>query len=347
MKQTIRAWGASGIALFVSLAPPASAQTGHRPTTGFPLDGQPGSSPPAPPGWQPVPAPGGAPATQGLAPSGASPSPAPGATPGEREPAAPPSPGYAPGPPPYGPPPGSYAPAPWGSAPGYGPPPGVAPVPYGEPEPSPAEPTPAAGALSRGLYFGARLGVGGPFGGNTTYGYSEGVGVLAEAGYAFLPYFGANLFLHWNHSSLVLGDTGSASLAENSGHVLLYGVEARGILPMGQLAAWASLGVALGSGSFSVKTSQNGGFGTSQSTTEGSVDANPMPVLGFGAEYELVPGFYVGPEARWYVLSASKACQKETPDFFGTGERCTSEFSKVTVPDILFLGVGATYRYAL
>lgn len=202
------------------------------------------------------------------------------------------------------------------------------------------------------MYFGGRLGVGGPFGGDTTVGpgagYSEGFGLVAEAGYAFIPYFGLNLFLHWNQTSLAV-DSRNMDLTENSAYVLLYGVEARGILPAGPFVGWASVGISFGTGSLTLASGNQGGGVTygSQST----VDLKPTPVLGFGAEYEVVPGLSLGPELRWYVTNASEACTEESYTGFGfpgmSTKQCTKDFSEVTVPDVVFIGIGATYRIGL
>jgi hypothetical protein len=72
-----------------------------------------------------------------------------------------------------------------------------------------------------------------------------------------------------------------------------------------------------------------------------------MPVLGFGAEAEVVPGLYLGPIFRWYIVSASKACSDQSATYTGTSysnSECTQDFSNLSVPDIVFVGAGATFR---
>lgn len=275
--------------------------------------------------------------------------------------APPPNPGAPP--PGYGAPPPGYGPAP-AVAPNYGPPPGYGgpPASYGGPPPAySGPPAPVATGAERapstaeqsGPYFGARLGVGGPFGADTTgyqVGYREGVGVLLEGGYAFVPVFGVNAFLHWNQTSLAVTESRSSDIDENSGHVLLYGIEARGIVPMGRFAGWASIGISFGSGSLSLSQTRDDYYGKVTSKEEARLSLKPAPVLGFGAEVEVGSGFFLGPEVRWTLLSAEEACDKV--DVSGgysesRPEDCTKSFSDVTVPDIVFMGVGATFRYGL
>jgi hypothetical protein len=233
------------------------------------------------------------------------------------------------------------------------------PEPFYPPAPKP-EPEVARDLAVRGPYFGAWLGAGGPFGGNTATApgasFKEGFGFLAEAGYAFIPNFGVNLFLHYNQSSIALSRASSTdgSFDEDSGHVLLYGIEARGIVGSGPLLGWASLGISLGSGSLGVSSTVSNGFQNLTSRDDATIDFNPMPVLGFGAEVRLIDGLAVGPQFRWYVTSAKEAC--DTPQITGggqgdpnfvSGKTCTQSFGSVTVPDIVFLGVGVSYRLAL
>jgi hypothetical protein len=210
-----------------------------------------------------------------------------------------------------------------------------------------------------GPYFGAWVGMGGPLGGLQTDGYGDpqfgqGFGFLGTAGYAFIPNFGVGAFIHYNATEVLIPDSALDELDENSGSVLLYGLEARGILGSGPLAAWASLGLSLGSGSLDQKMSRSDSFSTDETTDDATLDWKVMPVVAFGAEVEVARGLYLGPHVRWYITSADKACSKvrseyTDPDFSDTysNKRCTTDFGEVTVPDILFLGIGATYRIDL
>lgn len=171
--------------------------------------------------------------------------------------------------------------------------------------------------------------------------------MVAEAGYALIPYFGLNLFFHYNHTALAVPDSSSVLLADNSAYVLFYGIEARGILPAGRVIGWASLGISLGSGSLATSATSSDFTGTPVTSREdATLSLNPAPVLGFGAEVELGSGFFVGPELRWYALNADKACDRVSDPTFSS-KRCTTDFGAVTVPDVVFIGVGVTYRLGL
>jgi hypothetical protein len=213
----------------------------------------------------------------------------------------------------------------------------------------------------RGPYFGAWAGVGGPFGGDTTLGrgagYKEGVGVLATAGWAFVPNFGLGAFLHYNRTALALDPSDEGDFSKNSAYGLFYGLEARGIAGSGPFIGWASLGISLGSGTLTLESSRPsvGGGGPNQDT--GEVTFKPMPVLAFGAEFEVAKGLGLGPHFRWYVVNVESACLEGTRQITifdpVTGQpqtqtvsssSCASSVSDVSVPDIVFLGVGLTYR---
>jgi hypothetical protein len=259
------------------------------------------------------------------------PAPTPAAAPPTTDAAAAQAPAYGAGP---TPPPEYYYPPP-AAPPPIAPPPAPAPSPFEGPE--------------RGLYVSAGFGVGAPFGGNTTVagGFSEGAGLLGVAGYAIIPNFGLDAFVHYNFTSLtVRNDIGT--LDDNSGHVLLYGAEARGMAGAGRFIGWLSVGFSLGTGSLSLRQSSTD-FTTGVSAND-DVTFGVMPVLGFGADIALIEGLSIGPQLRWYITNASRACSDQTVSFpagFGgptSNKRCTESFGNLTVPDILFVGAGLTYR---
>jgi hypothetical protein len=235
--------------------------------------------------------------------------------------------------------PGPYAPA--QPAPGgYGYPPPPRPAPPPEPE-----------GPHAGPYFGGFVGVGGPYGADTATGtadFKQGFGALGTAGYAFVPNFGIGAFLHYNTSKLEYRSTSSSSnLDENSGHVLLYGLEARGIVGSGFMLGYASFGVAFGTGSLTLSDSASSGGVSASVKEDDSIDFKPMPVLGFGVEAEVVPGLSLGPIFRWYIVSANKACSDQSQTFGGatsTNSDCTQDFANFSIPDIVFVGAGATFR---
>jgi hypothetical protein len=94
-----------------------------------------------------------------------------------------------------------------------------------------------------------------------------------------------------------------------------------------------------------------------------------MPVVAFGAEIELTKGLALGPQMRWYIVSVDSAClnrtrQVQTFDPFtgqpvfdpNTGQPvtttatttdCAQSLSDVSVPDIVFVGAGLTYRIGI
>jgi hypothetical protein len=277
---------------------------------------------------------------------------------------APAAPATSPAPAPVAPPPPSY---PTPSA-GYGapppqyywpPPPQYAPP----PEDTTAQTTAAVNNPKRGPYFGAWLGVGAPFGGDTTLGkgagYKEGFGVVGTAGYAFVPNFGVDAFIHYNQSSVALRPQDQDQFSENSGYVVLYGLEARGIVGSGSMFGWASIGLSLGTGSLTLTETFNNGLGTSApSQSDGEAKFKVMPVLAFGAEIEVTKGLGIGPTARWYIVNVESACDNASnvttgfdpntgQPITGTRTTCAAGLSDVTVPDILFLGFGLTYRIGI
>jgi hypothetical protein len=269
---------------------------------------------------------------------------------------------------PTSPPAQGYPPA------GYAPPPQYYWAPPSYPPPAPPADTPPEtvdAALKRGPYFGAWVGAGGPFGGDTTLGssagYKEGVGVLGTVGWAFIPNFGIGAFLHYNRTSLAIPPRAQDDLANNSAYGLFYGLEARGMAGAGPLLGWASLGISLGTGNLSFETTQSSASpGSSNNGSVGNVSFKPMPVLSFGVEVEVTKGLALGPQLRWYIVSVDSACvtstrqvavfdpntgQIQTDPNTGlpvtsarTNTDCASGISEVTVPDILFAGVGLTYR---
>jgi hypothetical protein len=95
--------------------------------------------------------------------------------------------------------------------------------------------------------------------------------------------------------------------------------------------------------------------GTGSVESDGDVTFKPMFVLAFGAELELTRGLGLGPQMRWYVTNVDSACQNSTvstpgdpsfgqPASTTSSSRCAERISDATVPDIVFLGVGLTYR---
>jgi hypothetical protein len=221
--------------------------------------------------------------------------------------------------------------------------------------------------LQRGPYFGGWLGVGAPFGGDTTigpgagYGYKEGVGVLGAAGWAFIPNFGLDAFIHYNRTSLALRPNDQEDFADDSGWGLFYGLEARGMVGAGPIIGWGSVGISLGTGSLTTRASRSPFGGGAPPENVGDVTFKPMPVLAFGAEIEVTRGLGIGPQARWYIVNVDSACMDSTePNVTfdpntgqtitnGTRTRtnCASNLSDITVPDILFVGVGLTYRLGI
>lgn len=263
------------------------------------------------------------------------------------------------------PPPQSYP-----AAPSYSPGPSQ-PPPQSYSAPPPAEApsaerdatATAANRLQPGPYFGAWLGVGAPFGGDATtgrgVGYREGAGGLGTLGWAFIPNFGMDLFVHYNASSLAVDENAQPDLRinENSAHVWLYGLEARGTIGSGPMFGWASIGLSLGSGSLT--TSESGTPSQSSATvktrSEDSVRFKVMPVLSLGAEIEVTRGLGIGPQLRWYMTNVENFCDSTEGTVTNAGfgspgtqsisdTRCSNQVSDVTVPDIVFLGAGLTYR---
>lgn len=197
------------------------------------------------------------------------------------------------------------------------------------------------------------MGVGGPYGADTATGsadFKQGWGALASAGYAFVPNFGIGAFFHYNRTALEFHDRyGYRDVDENSGYVLLYGLEARGIVGSGFMLGYASLGVALGSGSLALSRTGGSEWGPGGYTRDetDSVSFNPMPVLGFGVEAKISGELSLGPMLRWYLVSAKEACSDVSESQGGTqvsAEDCVQDFSDVNLPDILFVGAGLTYR---
>jgi hypothetical protein len=178
--------------------------------------------------------------------------PQPGAMPsGSEVPQAPPAQPAVPPPQPTYPQP-AYAPPPqyYWTAPPYSPP-----APAADATPDTTKQGP-----KRGPYFGAWAGVGGPFGGDTTigpgFGYKDGFGALATAGWAFIPNFGIDAFFHYNRTALALDASDQDNFSKNSAYGLFYGLEARGIAGSGPFVGWASLGISLGSGTLTLEVVQ-------------------------------------------------------------------------------------------
>ena len=182
--------------------------------------------------------------------------------------------------------------------------------------------------------------------------------MLGSAGWAFIPNFAIGGFFHYNSTSIAMDQRGSMSsvVGDSSAHVLLYGFEGRGIIGSGPMIGWASLGLSFGSGSMTQRSNSPAFVGPSASQEgSGEVTFKPMIVLAFGAELELTRGLGLGPQMRWYVTNVDTACENTTTTFpadptFGqqsvtqSSSRCADRVSDATVPDIIFLGVGLTYR---
>lgn len=217
-----------------------------------------------------------------------------------------------------------------------------APPPEAHPSAPPATPALNAGetrpttapsdesSKTTGLYAEVSLGVGGPFGGNTTDRLRQGFGATVAAGYAFHPNFGVNLFSHYNRVRVAVRR--SADQPEtNEGEVRLLGLEVRGLLGAGgPIRAWGSLGAAFGSGELRYGYSVNG----VNLQAEGKADFAFMPVLAFGADAQLGSGFRLGPQVRWYLTSVDQAC---------IDDDCTSDTSNEIAPDIVYFGLALSY----
>jgi len=189
---------------------------------------------------------------------------------------------------------------------------------------------PAASPNGTGFYADVSLGVGGPFGGNTSDRFTQGFGTTLAAGYAFHPNFGVNLFGHYNRVRIAV----SRSMDQpetNEGEVKLWGLEARGILGAGgPIRAWGSLGVAFGSGEIRYGDT----VGSLNVQVKGTADFAFMPVAAFGADAQLGSGFRLGPQVRWYLTSVDQACLDDD---------CTSDTSNEVVPDIVYFGLTLSY----
>lgn len=228
-------------------------------------------------------------------------------------------------------------------------------------------------SLKAGPYFGAWFGIGAPFGGDTSSdppaGFKQGPGGIATAGWAFIPNFGIDAFFHYNSAQMVLTSRNENEFPDSTAYGLLYGLEARGIAGTGSLIGWASVGISLGTGKLSGTATQssfavnpNGTSSSSSTSTpiDGSLTFKPMPVLAFGAEVEVVRGLGLGPQVRWYITNVDSACKTQTVSTVvfdpNTGTpisqdqsatKCADNTSSLTVPDIVFLGLGLTYRVGM
>jgi hypothetical protein len=249
---------------------------------------------------------------------------------------------------------------------------------YTAPEPQPSVAQDQGGdsrnavrALKAGPYFGAWFGIGAPFGGDTSSeppaGFKQAPGGLVTAGWAFVPNFGIDAFFHYNSAQMVLTSRNENEFPQSSAYGLLYGLEARGIAGTGALVGWASAGISLGSGKLTGTSTGSSGVviidpnapsSSTSSPIEGDLTLKPMPVLAFGAEVEVVRGLGLGPHVRWYITSVSSACKTQNESTVigldpitgapvtreQTVTNCVENTSGLSVPDILFLGLGLTYR---
>jgi hypothetical protein len=211
-------------------------------------------------------------------------------------------------------------------------------------------------AKAVGIYGGAVLGSGQPFGGQTVTGSASstvagGFGALVFAGYGFHPNMGVDGFFHYNGARRAFSDSIQPT-PDSSGHVSLYGVSFRGMLRSGDLSGWASLGLAFGSAvvksSVTLGTGTSGGTSTTVTSTD-TVDIKGSPVLAFGAEYRVSSSFAIGPQARWYVTSYGQPCEDASSTASGAGTTTTATTNpcatgqRERTPDIVFLGVGLTF----
>jgi hypothetical protein len=269
------------------------------------------------------------------------PAPAPAPTPAPAPPPAPPPPAY--------PPPQAYPPA--------GPPPGYAPYPPPAPQDGTgAAPEPGDGFLP-GFYLSAGVGYGAPLGAQTVFGdeaaIAGGVGVVGAAGYQISRNFGLGAFIHWNDAKIEFPDSDSEP-DELSSWVLFYGVEARGGFITRAVDGWASLGLAFGTGSMTVKNESTfcsaGTCFTETFERTDDVTFGAMPTIAFGASAKLSRQWGIGPVFRMYVLNVSEVCDKVEASIDAPGAQsiddseCTSDTDEVAIPNVGFAGLELVFR---
>jgi hypothetical protein len=193
----------------------------------------------------------------------------------------------------------------------------------------------------KGFYAGVAIGAGGPFGGNTVGPLSQGLGITGMLGYAFHPNVGIDGFGHYNSTEATFSDS-STKPSSNEGSIALWGLEGRGMVGgEGLVKAWASFGLAFGSGKLDLTRPS----GSTTVTFHNDVDFKAMPVFGFGAEAKVADGFRLGPMIRWYLTGVDSACQNATASGSTTASqsRCATAIDSQTSPDILFIGLTLSY----
>ncbi len=203
------------------------------------------------------------------------------------------------------------------------------------PAPPPAPPGPRPGL--GGFVLGLAAGVGAPWGGGNAVGLSEGIGTALTVGWALGPFIVIEAFGHWNRTSLALRTADEGTVRSNGGNVGLVGADVRMVMGDGRLNGWASLG--MGSGGAKGEAEDEGGR-----TTGLEIDFDVMPIVAFGIEARVAKGLRVGPWLRWYFTSVDEVCvvQEEGTDL---NRDCDSspDTNDSVVPDMAFLGVGATW----
>jgi hypothetical protein len=162
-------------------------------------------------------------------------------------------------------------------------------------------------------------------------------------GYAFHPNVGIDGFGHYNSTQASYPSSSTQQPTTNEGSVTLWGFEGRGMVGGdGIVKAWASFGLAFGSGKLDLGRSSGG----SSVTLNNNVDFKAMPVLGFGAEAKVADGFRLGPMIRWYLTGVDSACQNasQSTPAPASASRCGTALDTQTAPDILFIGFTLSYN---
>jgi hypothetical protein len=273
-------------------------------------------------------------------------------------PAPTPPPAPAPAPPPAYPPPQAYPPP--GPPPGYGQ--------YREPwsGPGPDEPgpddEPKEPPFKPGPYISAAVGYGAPLGAQTVTGSDNasiggGVGLIGSLGYQIVQNFGLGAFIHWNNVGIEYPDSDNEP-DESSAHVLFYGLEARGGFITDSVDGWASIGIALGTGSLTESDEESqcdpsfGGCFQFKAEANDDVTFGPMPTFAFGLNAKLSRQWGLGPVFRMYLLSVGEACadvkaeqsQPGFPNQTFSNDDCTKDTDEVAIPNVGFAGLELSFR---
>jgi hypothetical protein len=225
------------------------------------------------------------------------------------------------------------------------------------------EPVDSKPTFKGGPYFAAAVGYGAPLGAQVVLGdgasIGGGVGVIGSLGYQITQNFGIGAFIHYNDVAVEYVDEDSRP-DDSSASVLFYGLEARAGFITDAVDGWASLGLALGTGSLNIKNEDQScgvpgsGCITFRTDATGDVTFGPMPSIGFGAAAKLSRQWGLGPVLRLYVLSVGEACEdgerevsssvpgisSETTEF----DDCTKDTDEVIVPNVAFAGLELTFR---